>query len=329
MSKISVPTKLKEWGLPLWFLRAYNVLVIAVFFLIALGGSVRIMKAGLACPDWPLCFGDVIPDYHPQVYFEFIHRVVAGGVAIVATSLHLILFRSRAPRALKWLGGFALTLLLAQIVFGGLTVLLLLQSYVVATHLVLGTGFFATLLWMYLTLKPAGKPVEAGPRWLFPLSLFMVCAVYGQILLGGLVASNFASLVCLDFPTCHGEWFPTFRGIIGLHIIHRLGAYFIFLSALTNFILVRKFSLSPQIRKLASILMLCVMGQVALGIANVLFLTPPLIAVAHLALGVGVLSVALRQLQAVRAAFKPRVPATERSCRSSAPVYPGALVESR
>lgn len=292
----------RHWNLPSWYVTAYNYLVITVFFLIALGGSVRIMKAGLACPDWPLCFGDVIPDYHPQVYFEFIHRVLAGLVSVATLVLQVILFRSRAPKTLKALGVFALVVLLAQVVFGGLTVLLLLQSYVVATHLILGTSFFSTLLWIYLSLREKERPVpkSIGPSWLMGLCLFMVVAIFGQILLGGLVAAHFASLVCIDFPTCHGEWFPTFSGIIGLHVIHRLGAYFIFLSALTNWILMRKYSTSPRLKKLSGILFLCVCGQVCLGIANVLLLTPPLIAVGHLALGVGVLSVAFRQLHFVR-----------------------------
>jgi heme A synthase len=35
------------------FLRYYKYLIIEVLFLIALGGAVRTMDAGLACPDWP------------------------------------------------------------------------------------------------------------------------------------------------------------------------------------------------------------------------------------------------------------------------------------
>lgn len=293
---------IKNWNLPPWFAKAFQLLVIAVLFLIALGGSVRIMKAGLACPDWPLCFGDIIPDYHPQVYFEFMHRVMAGLVSIVAVTLQVFLFRSRAPRSLKVLGAFALVLLLTQVVFGGLTVLLLLKSYVVLTHLMLGTGFFLTLLWMFLSIRAQERATleRVGPRWLLPFCIFVALAVYGQIFLGGMVASHFASLVCTDFPTCHGEWIPTFSGIIGLHVIHRLGAYTLFLILLMNWLVIRRFSPSPKLKRRSRMLFFGVCGQVALGIANVLFYTPPLLAVAHLTLGVSLLALAIMQVHWVR-----------------------------
>jgi cytochrome c oxidase assembly protein subunit 15 len=30
-------------------------------FLMALGSATRVMNAGLACPDWPLCYGELVP----------------------------------------------------------------------------------------------------------------------------------------------------------------------------------------------------------------------------------------------------------------------------
>lgn len=282
------------YGLPTWYLKAFGWLVTTVFALIALGGSVRIMNAGLACPDWPLCFGDVIPDYHPQVYFEFIHRVLAGFVAIATFTLQIMLMRSQAPKKMKWLAAGSLALLMTQVVFGGLTVLLQLHSKVVAAHLGMGTGFFAILTWMYLSLKPVEK--ESLPNWIKGWSALLLASVYGQIILGGLVASHFASLVCTDFPKCQGQWFPTFSGIVGLHLIHRLGAYTIFALALANLVLMRKKLAVPRLKSLSTGMFAMVCTQVLIGIANVLYFTPPLIAVAHLAMATAVLAVAVRQV---------------------------------
>jgi cytochrome c oxidase assembly protein subunit 15 len=286
---------LEAYGLPSWYGRAFGGLLVSVFGLIALGGSVRIMNAGLACPDWPLCFGDIIPDYHPQVYFEFIHRVVAGLVTIMVLTLQFLLFRSRAPRSVKWLGAGTLLLLASQIIMGGLTVLLQLHSKVVAAHLGMGTGFFALLVWEYLSLSKAGS-ISGVSKNLKIWAGFLMGALYGQILLGGLVASHFASLVCTDFPTCHGQWFPTFSGIIGLHVIHRLGAYTIFALALANLIVMWR---KPQLRNISGWIFALICMQVGIGIANVLLFTPPLIAVAHLATATAILGLMTRQLHSI------------------------------
>ncbi len=295
--RVSAAPRTTLWGLPTWYVPAFNILVIAIFGLIALGGSVRVMNAGLACPDWPLCFGDVIPDYHPQVYFEFIHRVLAGLVMIATTFMFVYLWRSTAPKMLKRVAVGAMILLLTQAVFGGLTVLLQLHSKVVAAHLGMGTGFFALMLWMYLNFKKAGEPFARVPRWTSALSIVLLLAVFGQILLGGLVASHFASRVCSDFPTCHGQWFPTFQGIIGLHVIHRLGAYILFTLILGSWLaLVFKAREYPRLKMLGGWMFAIVCAQVGVGIANVLLGTPPLIAVIHLAVGTLVLGVAVRLL---------------------------------
>lgn len=284
---------------PEWLVPVLGGLVLEVFLLICLGGAVRTMNAGLACPDWPLCFGDVIPDYHPQVYLEFIHRVMAGLVSLTTVAVAVVLFRAAIPVQLKWLMVGALVVLLAQVVFGGLTVLWQLHAGVVAGHLGLATLFFACLLWQYLALK-VGREAAVTTSWQRAWAVVVLIATYAQILLGGLVASNYAANVCPDWPLCQGQWVPTLSGAVGLQVLHRFNAYLLVAIILINWVLNR--DTSPRARKVATGMLAMVGVQVGLGVANVFLGTPPLISVLHLATATGIFSLAVRQLYMNRAA---------------------------
>lgn len=292
----------------------YKYLCVTIVALIALGGSVRAMNAGLACPDWPLCFGDIIPDYHPQVYFEFLHRVLAGLVALVVVALNGIILKSKAisktTKALCWL---SFVILATQIVLGGLTVLWDLHAKIVTLHLALGTGLYGCMQWIYFAIRRetgATEAVEVSKGLGFWLRLTLL-VVYGQILLGGLVASHYAALVCTEFPLCHGKFIPTFEGIIGLQVIHRLGAYVTFGVVTAGFFWTRK-HMSPVLAKYGRWLFLLVLVQMALGIANILLLTPPLITVLHLTVATLMLGVSLALNH------KIKVPATQAATLKSA-----------
>ena len=272
--------------------KAYKFLLILTFFLIALGASVRAMNAGLACPDWPLCFGDVIPDFHPQVYFEFIHRAIAGVVAIFTVFLHTILIRNpKMPSNLRMIAYFSILLLGMQVVLGGLTVLNLHEE-VVAAHLSMGTAFFGVLCWVYYSVKYETSPFAAlanAPKMARIFAPLALAAVYMQIVLGGFVASHYAALVCTDFPTCHGKLIPTLDGIIGLQVIHRLGAYALTLILVTYAAYVLMNFTDKVLRKMSWSLLALILIQVGIGISNVIFLRPPIITVLHLAAGTALL----------------------------------------
>lgn len=299
----------------------YGWFTFCIWLLIALGGSVRAMNAGLSCPDWPLCFGDIIPDFHIQVYFEFIHRVIAGLIGIGNVVLAVYIFKRPASGwGLKSMAVLSLVLYLAQAVLGGLTVLWHLHEGVVAAHLTMGTTFFGLNLWTYMSLRrSASQETSPQPESVNPgfaaASWFAVAVISAQIILGGLVASHYAALVCTDFPLCHGKWIPTLSGTIGLHVMHRLGAYFTTLVVLTLFFWARR-SANLVVRNRAAWMAAVVLIQVCIGIANVLFLAPPLITVLHLATGVALFGLALGTAFEARASV---VLGERRSRQASAP----------
>src|SRR5690606_26341837 len=106
------------------------------------------------------------------------------------------------------------------------------------------------------------QAIKASVKW---VSVALSAVVFTQIILGGLVASHYASLVCTDFPTCHGQWFPTFRGIIGLHVIHRTFAYFVVAFGLFFFFWIRKKTEDAGLRKAAAAFAILVLCQFGVG----------------------------------------------------------------
>ena len=85
-----------------YFPQIISVLIFLTLDLMLLGAGVRTMDAGLACPDWPLCFGKVIPDYHFGVYLEFLHRAIAGLVSLIFFPCLIYVFINKKFHNLRW-----------------------------------------------------------------------------------------------------------------------------------------------------------------------------------------------------------------------------------
>ncbi len=259
-------------------------LVATTYVLLVFGASVRVHGAGLACPDWPLCFGEVVPEIDFAVGLEWGHRVLAGFVSLGFFGLvaGMVAARERLGRGLLGLAAFGVVALLVQIVLGGLTVLELLAEWTVTSHLLTGNTFCLVLLLLALGLREVDSPVVRQPvRWSERvLAVVLALAVPLQLAIGGLVSSSHAGLVCGTWPACNGDvWFPTFTGLVGLQVIHRLVAYGLFGIALLVAVFVRSGRAATAARVVFGLVCL----QVLLGIANVLMYLPVEVTLAHTA----------------------------------------------
>jgi cytochrome c oxidase assembly protein subunit 15 len=173
-------------------------IALATLALMAVGSATRVMNAGLACPDWPLCYGQLVPQQQMnlQVFLEWFHRLDAMLIGL--STLWLLglslWYRRRIPHWVPWAAGGALLLVGFQGLLGGLTVTQLLRFDIVTAHLGTALLFFSTMLAMGILLLPYTPTGTVGRLpW---LGLGAMILVYLQCLLGGLVGSRWAAHQC-------------------------------------------------------------------------------------------------------------------------------------
>lgn len=263
---------------------------------IVIGALVRAHDAGLACPDWPRCFGVWVPEFDFAVAWEVGHRYYASALALGFVALALAAWR--IGTGLRRLLVAAACVLAAQVVLGGLTVLLQLHVSTVTAHLLFGNAFATILLLIALALRET-----ASPRLRPGLPTGLRRAVWGvavlaalQVTLGGLVSSSYAGLACPEWPTCNGGvWFPTWHGRVGLHLAHRTNAYLLVLSlAAVAWSARRQAGLARPLRLAAGLALL----QAGVGVANVRLALPVEITGLHSAVSVAIvlaIATALRE----------------------------------
>jgi len=266
-----------------------------MFALIVLGSVVRTTGSGLACPDWPLCHGRLIPPLQFNVFIEWFHRLIALLVSLLLFATVAWSLTRRALRAR--LGGLALLasgLLLVQVLLGALTVWKLLHPSVVSSHLAVALLLFASMLALTLVARAEaglGAPVAATarPPGLLPAFALAAVMVYGQSLLGGLVSTHHAGLACPDWPTCHGAWFPPLAGLVGLQVLHRWGAYLL-VAAMIVVAARARGAPDAALRAGGPLALGLTLAQVAVGVTNVFLAVPVWLSAVHLALATGLLA---------------------------------------
>jgi heme a synthase len=284
-------------------LRAYTVAArlglstsLAIFILIVIGSVVRTTGSGLACPDWPLCQGHLIPPFQFNVLIEWLHRTVALVVSLLLLSTAAwVLFHRELRARLGGLAGLAVGLLAVQVLLGALTVWKLLQPSVVSSHLAVALLLFVTVLALTLAAesgteaRPALHAAASRPPGLLPLFGLVTTLCFAQAVSGAVVSSRHAGLACPDWPGCNGVWFPPLDSLAGIQMFHRYGAYVLtFFTMLAAFL--ARTAPDAGVRAGAGMALGLVAIQLLLGVCNVLLGTPPWISALHLATAAAMLA---------------------------------------
>ncbi len=210
--------------------RAFSVSVAWTLGLLFLGSVVHATESSLACPDWPTCYGTMVPEMSGGVFWEHLHRLVAGGLVLMWSLATWLAWKE--TRDHPWMLRAALAgvaLLLVQSAFGGLTVLFRLPDLVSTTHLSLALLFLAlaTVLasasgWVPRMGAPDRELAPALRRW----GSTGAGLVFVQSAVGGLVRHTDSGLACPDIPLCLGRVVPPLENaLVALHFTHRMLGY--------------------------------------------------------------------------------------------------------
>lgn len=301
------------------FHRLAVIATILALCVVVLGAYVRLSHAGLGCPDWPGCYGqltwpeasaeittanEAFPDRPVETdkaWKEMVHRYVAGILVLLVVALNISAWRNKSL-GLRFASFALLVLIIFQALLGMWTVTLKLKPIVVMGHLMGGMATFSLLLWLSMrsSIRYSYDPpinVRAMGRWI----TFAIVLLLFQIALGGWTSANYAALSCPDFPTCMNQWWPTtdfkeafvlwrevgvdYEGGLLDHsarvAIHLTHRIGAVVMLLVLGILSLKLLRIPAMQRGALVLLAMLLLQLSLGVLNVVLHLPLINAAAH------------------------------------------------
>jgi cytochrome c oxidase assembly protein subunit 15 len=210
------------------------------------------------------------------------------------------------------------------------TVTYRLMPLVVTLHLLGGMSTLALLVWLLARQRIATRGTRVANtdrgrlrRWAGVALAVLFC----QIALGGWVSTNYAGMACADDLLCHGAFAPELNFAEGFSLkrepgvtaqgtplsqealnavqwTHRMGAVVtVTLLGVVAGLTIRV----PRLRKHGVVLLGLAVMQVSVGIANVLYVLPLQLAVAHNALAASLLMVLVTLTFEAASPYRPQM----------------------
>ena len=188
------------------------IAIVAVYFLILVGGTVRATGAGMGCPDWPLCFGQLIPPTHEsqlpanwretyadrgydtapfdatKTWIEYVNRLVGASIGLLIIGFVAACYRFRKIDApVFWVAVLALIAVAFNGWLGSRVVASNLKPVMISLHM--AGAFLVQMALIYATTRSERHRLSseiAGvlPAWFQKLLLFTLAALLVQIISG-------------------------------------------------------------------------------------------------------------------------------------------------
>ncbi|PSH05773.1 MAG: hypothetical protein CXZ00_01140 [Acidobacteria bacterium] len=224
-----------------------------VFLLIIAGALVTSNDAGLSVPDWPTSFGSLyrIPPMVGGVKFEHGHRMLAEFIGLLTIAVAVWTQKVDQRRWMRVLGWSALATVIAQGVLGGLTVLFYLPPAISTAHATLAQTFFCIMVSIaFFTSKnwvqPPATVITADARSLTTISVLTVGTIWLQLIMGAAFRHS------------------------GIRLLpHLIGACVVF--GMVNWLVIftlKRYRATPQLATPATVLLILLGVQIALGLAS-------------------------------------------------------------
>jgi cytochrome c oxidase assembly protein subunit 15 len=259
--------------------------VFVTYGLIVLGGTVRATDSGTACPDWPLCHGQVVPPADVNVWIEFSHRLLASVVGFLILGLVYAIWRyHRADRPLWWAAIVITGLLALQVIVGGVTVGTETAAGVVAIHLTIALTLISLLI--FVATRLLRESTDTASFEIFPALVAM--GIFVLIMTGVFVSQREAGLAYPDWPLFDGQLTPSSSEAGQLHYGHRVIAGIVGLLALALFIRAILVEAAPVVLWGLTVAAVLFLAQVLVGASNVWLDLHESVRILHLALASGV-----------------------------------------
>lgn len=274
-----------------------------VFVLVTLGAFTTSINAGMIFPDWPLSDGSLDPKgwlHNVAMFAEHSHRLSAGVMSAITIILAIWIWRTEARAWVRRLGWFAVGLVLAQAIVGGLRVLL--NKYQVASldtnvgqlfamlHACLAQLFVCTLIGLAVTLT-RGWRERRMPTTTLTRRLGIVCCglLFVQLAIAAIMRHIGAwhAIPTFPFSTADGHWLPaSWDFSVGINFSHRVMAAILALTITSFVYVVRRDPASTlSMRAAASALIALLVLQILLGAEIIYTHRQPEIATAHVLVG--------------------------------------------
>jgi heme a synthase len=194
---------------------------------VMLGAYTRLKDAGLGCPDWPGCYGQVTVPQTPQqlhvaqtnypqqpveaakAWPEMVHRYFVGVLGFTILILSILSYRNRhEDKASFKLSMAIIAVVIFQALLGKWTVTLRLLPTVVMGHLLGGMTLLALLWLLFLRFSQWHPALHDTDKSIRHWGIIGLSLVGLQIFLGGWTSANYAALICPDFPLCRAQLIP-------------------------------------------------------------------------------------------------------------------------